>query len=448
MSRLFGTSGIRGVVNLDLKPEIILDIGSALAACFENSGTIVLGKDPRLSSDMLEGCLVSGILSGGCDVKKIGLAPTPAVGFATPHFGAKAGIMITASHNPPEFNGVKFFGSDGMAFTPGQEEKIENAYFSGRTKSVPWNEIGNVDEVDILPYYIKKIVGSVSLSRGYKVVVDCACGAGALATPFILRELGCKVIALNSQLDGFFPGRALEPTPENLQALGKIVKSLGADIGLAHDGDADRIAAVDDKGRVVGWDKMLALMSAHSVERSGGKVVTTVDASMIVDELVNSTGGEVVRTRVGDVAVAQAVKSNRAVFGGEPSGAWIFPEVHICPDGPLAGAKILEMIDEAAKPLSKLADDVPEYPVVRDKIRCPNAKKVAVMRRVATRAKKAFEGVGKVLTIDGVRLTLDDGAWVLIRPSGTEPYIRITAEARYAERANALVKDAKELIGR
>ena len=447
MSRLFGTSGIRGIVNVDLKPELALDLGLSLAAFVENSGLFVLGKDPRISSDMLESSLVSGLLSGGCDVKKIGVAPTPAVGFAVPHLGAKAGVMITASHNPPEYNGIKLFDSDGMAFTPDQEEKIERIYFSGRTGGVPWDGIGDVEDADILPYYIKKIASSVSLSRGYKVVVDCACGAGALATPFILREFGCKVIALNSQLDGFFPGRALEPTPENLQELGKIVKSLRADLGLAHDGDADRIAAVDEKGRVVSWDKLLALMAAHAVERNKGKVVTTVDASMIVDELVTSAGGKVMRTRVGDVAVAQAVKANQAVFGGEPSGAWIFPEVHLCPDGPLAGAKIIEMIDEAAKSLSKLADGIPEYPIVRAKVRCPNARKTAVMKKVAARVKRAFYGVGEVLTIDGVRLTLEDGAWVLIRPSGTEPYIRITSEAKSAERANALVKDAKKFIG-
>ena len=447
MSRLFGTSGIRGIVNVDLKPELALDLGLSLAAFVENSGLFVLGKDPRISSDMLESSLVSGLLSGGCSVKKIGVAPTPAVGFAVPHLGAKAGVMITASHNPPEYNGIKLFGGDGMAFTPDQEEKIERIYFSGRTGGVPWDGIGDVGDADILPYYIKKIAGSVSLSRGYKVVVDCACGAGALATPFILREFGCKVIALNSQLDGFFPGRALEPTPENLQELGKIVKSLRADLGLAHDGDADRIAAVDEKGRVVSWDKLLALMAAHAVERNKGKVVTTVDASMIVDELVTSAGGKVMRTRVGDVAVAQAVKANQAVFGGEPSGAWIFPEVHLCPDGPLAGAKIIEMIDEAAKSLSKLADGIPEYPIVRAKVRCPNARKTAVMKKVAARVKRAFYGVGEVLTIDGVRLTLEDGAWVLIRPSGTEPYIRITSEAKSAERANALVKDAKKFIG-
>ena len=446
MGRLFGTSGIRGIVNVDLKPELALDLGLALATYLKNSGLVVLGKDPRTSSNMLEGCLVSGLLSGGCDVKKLGIVPTPAVSFAIHHMGANAGVMITASHNPPEYNGIKFFGGDGMSFTPEQEDEIER--LARKTKAVAWEKIGRVGSADILPYYIDKVASSVSLSRGYKVVVDCANGAGSLATPFILRKIGCKVITMNSQPDGFFPGRPLEPAPENLRELGKVVRSTGADLGLAHDGDADRIAAVDEKGRVVGGDKLLALASAHAVEEAKGKVVTTVDASMVVDERVAAVGGSVVRTRVGDVAVAQAVKANRAVFGGEPSGAWIYPDVHLCPDGPLAGARILELMDEAAKPFSELVDEVPEYPIVREKVRCPNERKTVVMKKASARAKKAFKDVEDISTVDGVRLMLSDGSWVLVRPSGTEPFIRITAEAKTVERVNALVKAAKKLIGR
>jgi len=446
MGRLFGTSGVRGIVNVDLKPELVLDLGLALATYLNNSGLVVLGKDPRTSSNMLEGCLVSGLLSGGCDVKKLGIVPTPAVCFATYHVGASAGVMITASHNPPEYNGIKFFGSDGMSFTPRQEDEIERR--TGKTKAVTWDKIGRVEDADVLPYYIDKVANSVSLSRGYKVVVDCANGAGGLATPLILRKLGCKVLTMNSQPDGFFPGRPLEPTPGNLRELGKVVRSTGADLGLAHDGDADRIAAVDEKGRVVSWDKLLALASAHAVEKAKGKVVTTVDASMVVDERVAAAGGSIVRTRVGDVAVAQAVKANRAIFGGEPSGAWIYPDVHLCPDGPLAGARILELMDEAAKPFSKLVDEVPDYPIVREKIRCSNERKAAVMKKASAQAKKVFKDVEDVSTVDGVRLALSDGSWVLVRPSGTEPFIRITAEAKTVERANVLVKAAKKLIGR
>ncbi|GAI31302.1 unnamed protein product, partial [marine sediment metagenome] len=243
-------------------------------------GSVALGKDPRTSSDMIENCLTSGLLSGGCDVMKLGVVPTPAVSFAVRQFRAKAGIMITASHNPPEYNGIKFWGSDGMAYTPKQEEAIERIYFGKRMKSAAWDRIGKVEAIDVLPSYIDEIAGTVKLKRSYKVVVDCGNGAGSLVTPYLLRKLGCKVVTLNSQLDGFFPGRRLEPSPENLGELCSVVKSIGADLGIAHDGDADRAAAVDELGRVAQPDKLLGLISAHQIRRKKEVVVTTVDAGI------------------------------------------------------------------------------------------------------------------------------------------------------------------------
>jgi phosphoglucosamine mutase len=395
---------------------------------------------------MLEGCLVAGLLSGGCDVKKIGIVPTPVVSFAVRRLAAAAGAMITASHNPPEYNGIKFWDSSGMAYTPKAEAKIEAIYFGKKSKPAAWDRIGGVETIDVLPEFIDEIASSTSLKRSYKVVVDCGNGAGALVTPYVLRKLGCEVITLNSQLDGYFPGRPLEPTPENLKELCKVVKSVGADIGLAHDGDADRIAAVDEKGRVVSWDKLLALVCAYAIRRFGGKVVTTVDASMVVDEYVSAAGGSVVRTRVGDVSVAQTMKAHGAVFGGEPCGAWICGDIRMCPDGPLAGVRILKLIDEAGKSLSELADEVPSYPLVRIKVRCPNEKKAATMKKFGVRSKKEFPEAVDALTIDGIRLSFKDGSWILVRPSGTEPYIRITAEGKTREKAQKNARKASKLL--
>jgi len=446
MGKLFGTSGVRGVVNEDITPELALDLGLALATHLGNSGTIVIGKDPRTSSDMLESCLVSGMLSGGCDVKKLGVVPTPAVSFAVRRLGAGAGVMITASHNPPEYNGIKFLGGDGMAYMPEQEAKIEAIYFSKRLKPVAWDKIGKVEAVDILPEYLDKMASTVSLRRGYKVVLDCGNGAGALVTPYLLRKLGCKVITLNSQLDGFFPGRGLEPTPENLQELCTVVESIGADIGLAHDGDADRIAAVDEKGGAVEPDKLLALISAHQVKNKGEIVVTTVDASSAIDECVGTKKGKVVRTRVGDVSVAVEIKKRGAIFGGEPSGTWIFPMFHLVPDGPLAAAKILELLDSAGKPLSELLDELPEHPTVRKKVTCPNEKKPVVMKKFKARLRKEFKGISDVLTIDGIRFSFKDGSWALVRPSGTEPYIRVTAGGKTEKNAGKIAEKTSEIL--
>lgn len=251
---------------------------------------------------------------------------------------------------------------------------------------------------------------------------------------------------MNSQLDGFFPGRGLEPSPENLGELCKIVKSLGADVGIAHDGDADRIAAVDEKGRVAEPDKLLALISAHRARKKGDIVVTTVDASGTVDECVSAKKGKVIRTKVGDVSVAAEIRKRRAIFGGEPCGAWIFPEVHLAPDGPLAAVKLLELLDLTGRRLSELLDELPEHPTVRKKIACPNEKKETAMKKFKARLRRDFKGISNVLTIDGIRFSFRDGSWALVRPSGTEPYIRVTAGGKKEKNVKKIAGKATKIL--
>lgn len=447
MGGLFGTSGIRGVVWKQITPELAIDVGLALATCLGNSGAVVVGKDPRTSSDMLEGCLISGLLSGGCDVKRLGIVPTPVVSFAARKLKAKAGIMITASHNPPEYNGFKFFDSGGMAYTPVLEGKIERIYFGKKWNRVAWDEIGDVEEVDVLQDYVEAIVGEVQLSRDYNVVVDCGNGAASVVAPDLLREIGCRVTSMNSQPDGFFPGRPLEPSPENLVELCKVVKSTEADLGIAHDGDADRVVVVDENGAVVSGDELLAIVAANQVAGKRDTVVTTVDASNVVGEVVGGKGGKVVLTKVGDVSVAAEIKRRKAVFGGEPCGAWIFPRFSMTPDGLLGAAKVLELMSSSSKSISELLEPLPDYYMVREKVTCPDERKAKVMSIVLKKLKKEFtEAIGS-LKVDGVRLNLEDG-WVMVRASGTEPFIRVTAEARTPGRANEIVRKAVKVLRR
>ncbi|KXB01946.1 hypothetical protein AKJ45_00575 [candidate division MSBL1 archaeon SCGC-AAA261F19] len=448
MSNLFGTSGVRGIYLEKVSPDLVFNLGRALATHLDNSGKVAVGRDPRTSSVVLEGYFSAGLISCGCNVKKLGLVPTPAVSFAAREFGTDAGAMITASHNPPEYNGIKFFNSDGMAYTPAMEAEIERIYSRGIFEPTPWDGVGNVETAGILEEYINKISDMIKLDRKFKVAVDCGNGATSAVTPYLLRRLGCEVVAINSQPDGTFPGHPPEPVAENLRDLCEVVRSVKADLGLAHDGDGDRVLAVDEMGRVVPGDELLASMGAYAVKNFGGVVVTTVDASKVVDEQVTSADGKVVRTRVGDVSVAQKMKTVGAKFGGEPSGALIWGGVHLCPDGPLIGAKILEMVAEMNKPLSKIKDEIPHYPVVRSKIACPNKEKPKVMEVVKERFPSRFEGVSEVLSMDGLRLEFEDGSWVLIRPSGTEPYIRITAEADNQEKAELLVDNVKKILPR
>ncbi|MBE2899848.1 phosphoglucosamine mutase [Methanothermobacter thermautotrophicus] len=427
--RLFGTSGIRGRFGEKVTLELAVDTGRALATHLGGEGEVVVGYDTRTSSQLLENAVTAGIIECGCDVTRLGMVPTPLVGYAASRLGADAGVMITASHNPAPYNGIKLWNPDGMAYSPSQERIIEAIIHSRDFKRKGWDELGSISSIDIRDEYVREVLETVEIKKPLKVVIDSGCGAASHLSPLIFRKAGCRVITLNSQPDGFFPGRDPEPVPENLSELMDAVRSTGADLGIAHDGDADRMVAIDDKGRFASFDKLLALMAREI----GGKIITTVDASLCVDECLGDCG-EVIRTRVGDVHVASAIAEEGARFGGEPSGTWLHPDFCMCPDGILSALRVAELVASRG-PLSELLEEVPSYPNMRDKVPCPDGKKESVMERVAAGLSDQFRETSDVNTIDGVRISMDDGSWVLVRPSGTEPYIRITLEGKTEEKA-------------
>ena len=444
MGKYFGTSGIREVVNERLTPELALRVGKALGT-YLDGGTVVVGKDTRTSGEMLKSALISGLLSAGVEVIDIGLAPTPLTGFAIRLYKADAGVTITASHNPPEYNGVKVWQPNGMAYTPEMEAELERIIDSGNFKKVPWNEIGTVRRADPKREYIERALEMLHLKNSYNVVLDAGNGAGSVLSPYLQRELGNKVISLNSHPSGFFV-RELEPNAKSLSALAKTVKAMEADVGIAHDGDADRIGVVDDQGNFVEYEVMLSLIAGYMLVKFGrGKIVTTVDAGFALDDYVKPLGGEVIRTRVGDVAVADELAKNGGVFGGEPSGTWIIPQWNLTPDGIFAGALVLEMIDELG-PISELAKEVPRYVTLRAKIPCPNEKKAKAMKIIAKEALRSFD-YERLIDIDGIRIENSDW-WILFRPSGTEPIMRITLEAHTEEKARELMEKAERLVKR
>jgi phosphoglucosamine mutase len=439
--RLFGTSGIRGRVGSVVNTELALKMGRALSTLLGPCGKVVVGYDSRTSNQMLEKALTAGILEGGCDVLSLGMAPTPLVGYATMKMGADAGIMITASHNPPQDNGIKVWNQDGMAYRPQQEKELEKILFSENFYTVPWDEIGKIRNItQVTRNYIEDLLNFVDITPGLKVVVDCASGAASYLSPLILRKAGCHVITLNSQPDGFFPGRMPEPSEANLQELMQMVKATGADVGIAHDGDADRMVAVDEQGKMADFDKLLSLVAREI----GGRVVTTVDASNSID-LCLEDKGEVIRTKVGDVNVAQAIEENKASFGGEPSGTWIHPDFCMCPDGILSALRLLELVSKKG-PLSQLLLGVPSFPTLREKINCLDSQKMDIMDRTEEMFPKIFDDMVDANLIDGVRLSLENGSWVLIRPSGTESYIRITLGGKTNQEAHDLMSKCKEFM--
>ncbi len=440
--RLFGTSGIRGKVGEKINTQLALDVGKAVSSYLNGKGNVVVGYDPRTSNKMLENALCAGLMEGGCNVQYLGMVPTPVVGFAASRLNASAGVMITASHNPSPDNGIKLWNTDGMAYSTEQELEIERIIHEKDYLEKNWDELGKKEEVkDLISDYIQELLRLVDIRPGLKVVVDCGSGAASYLSPIILRKTGCEVLSLNSQPDGFFPGRKPEPNRANLKDLMKTVQLTGADLGIAHDGDADRMVAVDDAGEMADFDKLLALIS----HRAGGIVITTVDASMCIDESLESIGGSVVRTKVGDVHVAHEIVKQKASFGGEPSGTWLHPEFCMCPDGILSALKVVEMVSDQG-PLSELLASVPEYPTMREKLPCPNEKKDKVMESVESELEACFNDSSNVNNIDGIRITFEDGSWVLVRPSGTEPYIRITLEGRNNARAEEIRKISTEFI--
>ena len=410
---LFGSSGIRGLANKEITPELALKVGLAVGSLH---GSAVIARDPRTSGEMIEHAVISGLLSAGCIVTRVGMVPTPTLAYSARNFSC--GIMITASHNPSQYGGIKLWNRDGIAFDSRQQDEIESIIKDKTWKTAEWQNIGNVFQADAIEDHSKMILSKVGRAS-LKVVIDSGCGAASVITPYVLRRMGCTVITLNSQPDGFFPARDPEPVEKNLELLKKATLAFGADLGIAHDGDADRMMTVDGKGRYIEGDKLLALFGFRETKHS---IVVPVDTSIMVDDVLK--GRIVYRTRVGDVYVAEELKKRNAEFGGEPSGSWIFPGISLCPDGILAAAKLVEIVQNEGR-LDALIDELPAYPMLRGSVQCSNENKGTAMKKITESLRK----IGKVTDIDGIRVDAGNG-WILVRPSGTEPKIRITAEAR------------------
>ncbi|HUK85534.1 MAG TPA: phosphoglucosamine mutase [Candidatus Acidoferrum sp.] len=445
MAKLFGSSGVRGLANVELTPQLACKVGLAVATHAKAKKAIV-ARDTRVSGNMLEDALVSSLLSTGTDVLLAGMVPTPTLAYAAKTLRAEVGFMLTASHNPPQYNGIKVFKGDTLSYTDEDQDAVEKIVDEETFELADWRKLGKTTAVDAAEAYLEMALKAVSLQRNWHVVVDTGCGATFDIAPKMLKSMGCKVTALNAQPDGYFPARKSEPTAESLKNLSSVVKNLGADLGIAFDGDGDRVAFIDERGIFVNFDRSLAAFSAYSMKRNNGKVVVTnVEASMCVETMVHAQGGKVIRTKVGDIYVSEAIKKSNAVFGGEPCGAWVHPKHHYCPDGPISAAMMLKALEEENKSLSQFISKVPEYVTQRENITCKNEQKYKIVERVGDELKTAFPAYLDFSTVDGVRLALKDG-WLLVRASGTEPLIRLTVEGESLVVANNITAKATALI--
>lgn len=428
---LFGSSGIRGVIGRDFTIDLAVSISEAVAS---TSRDIVLGRDTRVTGQMVSQALIAGATSIGANVHDAGMVSTPTLARAASRFDC--GIMVTASHNPSQYNGVKLWNPDGSAFDTLQMTEVENRIHNRIIEPRSWRHVGSLHRLEgVVEGHVESIVRALG-SASSQVVLDCGNGATFEVSPLTLRTLGCGLTTLNCQADGFFPGRTPEPTEDQLTDLKETVVRKGADVGIAHDGDGDRMVAVDDKGRFIDGDRLIALF-ASTLKVTG--VVAPMDASMVLDDLVET----VVRCRVGDVYVAEALKKHALAFGGEPSGTYIFPRETYCPDGVYAGALLAKMASEQR--LSELVDSLPSYPARRmSHMFDPRSR-----QEVEGRLGEAARGLDcdRLLTLDGYRAEYPDG-WFLVRLSGTEPKLRVTVEARDNAELERLSAIASRLVGR
>ena len=441
--RLFGTNGIRGMANIDLTPEFAMKIASAIGTFFER-GRILVGYDGRISSPMLAQAVTAGLTSTGCAVYNVGLVPTPAIQYAIKYHKMDGAVMVTASHNPPEYNGIKVIAENGIELPREQEVQIESIFFGESIRKAEWNEIGEIRQLpgilDVYSAAIKKHVDVTAIQKKRShVVVDAGNGVGGLVAPYLLREIGCKVTTINANIDGAFPSRPPEPRPENLSELSSMVRAVSADLGVAYDGDADRSIFVDERGEIYWGDRTFALIEKYFLQDNPGeKIVTPVSSSNFIEEIAYEYGGKVVWTKVGSIIVSHTMKKVNAKLGGEENGGVFYALHQPVRDGAMATALVLNIMARTGKKLSELLAELPRYYIKKDKLVCPNELKEPVLEKLIRQVKGL-----SIDTIDGVKIRFPDKSSILIRPSGTEPIYRFYAEGKTGKKATQLLSEYK-----
>ncbi len=451
---MISVSGIRGRVGAGLTPEVVARYAAAFGAWASararangKSTAIVLGRDSRVTGPLFHGVVRAALESVGADVIDIGLTTTPSLQLAVEHHHAAGGLGITASHNPIEWNALKFIGPDGMFLSAADGTEMRALVDSGIPYAT-WDKLGTVHyDGDAISRHLDQVLALPFIdvagirSRGFVVAYDACRGAGGAVIPRLLELLGCEVHAIELETDGRFP-RPPEPVPENLGPLEALVKRTKAQIGFATDPDVDRLALVSDEGRAIGEDYTLALATRVVLRHRKGAVVTNLSTSRIVDDMAAERGVKVTRAPVGEVNVALKMKEVGAVIGGEGNGGVILPELHLGRDAPLGVALLLQLLHEDGEPLSKIVRRFPHYAILKDKLDRPAKPLDAVYAAL----KAAFPDA-EADTQDGLRLAWPD-RWVHIRPSGTEPIVRVIAEAPSKGDAEALVARGRELMAK
>lgn len=444
--KYFGTNGIRGIIGDLITPGFISKMSSAIASMLKNEGTVIVGTDSRLSSPFVKNNVISSFLASGIEVIDLGVVPTPLVQFAVKHMHANMGIVVTASHNPPQFNGLKIIDDDGIEIDIRKQLEVEENFEREQFTYTPWNENGSVTSIDLKQEYIDQIIHLVNIDniqkRKMSVVVDAGNGAGSIITPELLRQLGVRVITINGNLDGRFPGRGSEPTPEKLTEMSKTTLQSNCNFSVAHDGDADRAIFGDEKGNIFFGDKSIALFEKWFMSNHENKqFVTPVSSSSAIVDIADEMGGKVIWTPVGCIFVSRKMISTNSLLGGEENGGLFYGLHQSVRDGAMAAALMVNILAETEKTFSELVLELPKYFQKKDKLHCPNELKKKVMDNIISSIPETVE----LIDMDGVKLIYDEG-WLLIRPSGTEPIFRIFVEARTEKNTSEIMLKGRRLV--
>jgi phosphomannomutase len=447
---MVSVSGVRGRVGESLTPEIVTRFAAGFGAwaagrARSDAPTIVIGRDSRVSGPMFHRAALAGLQSVGCRVLAVGIAPTPTIQLAVEHHHAAGGLALTASHNPVEWNALKFIGPSGL-FLEAAEGAAMRAVVEGDIPRVTWDRIGTIDrDQDAIERHLAAILALPYIdvdairARRFRVALDCVRGAGGVIMPELLERLGCEVVAINMETDGRFP-RAPEPIAENLGELEALVRERGADVGFAVDPDVDRLSLVSELGSAVGEDYTLALAARVVLGTAKGVVVTNLSTSLVLDDFARGRGSRVIRAPVGEVNVAVRMREENAPIGGEGNGGVIVRDLHLGRDAPAAAALILQLLLEEGEPLSRIVARHPRYFIVKDKLDRP----AVPLDGVYAALREAFPDA-EADTQDGMRLSWAD-SWVHVRPSGTEPVVRVIAEARSEDQARHMIRISRERL--
>jgi phosphomannomutase/phosphoglucomutase len=445
--KLFGTNGIRGIPGKDLTLEFVTEMAQSIGSYFSGTNSILIGKDVRNSSPSLSKAALAGVLSSGTNAEEAEIAPTPAHQFAVRTLGYGGGIIVTASHNPPQYNGMKVVGKDGVEISRESEKEIEAIYYEKSYKKADWRSIGRSGrETRVIENYVGGIMSQVDINkiRDFRpaIVMDIGNGAQAFAAPYLCERLGCKVITMNGQPDGNFPGRGPEPTPANLKDLCDAVRVYKASFGVAYDGDGDRSLFCDENGEIYWGDRTGSLLIDFLLEKHrGGPVVTTVSTSQLVGVVAEKHNAKVVWTTVGAVDVSRAMVNSGAPLGLEENGGFFYgPHIPVR-DGAMTTALILDALANRKLSFSKAISALPIFFQRKAKFECPNEKKSIVMRFLEDRNKE-----GRIDRTDGLKIWMDDHTWILLRPSGTEPLIRVYAESHDQDKLNSIFEKFQSFV--